>query len=197
MSDYAQPTKLEIIQHEVGHWIAAKELGFTAGEIEINVVRSTSGIEAWGYSNVRLFFPALSHEAAHDLIKKRAICLAAGVCAQILEQELSDWEQIQPLFDSNGRNDFEKIKEYLYILANLKSDPPINSQNEQDIITRELREVWSDTSSLVENNKSRILHLSKTISGSIIKPGRKVFPYDKLIQILNSFDSLYKQTSQP
>lgn len=120
-----------VIHHELGHWLMARELGFTAGQIFLKRING----KASGYAKVypRAAIRLDSAELVESYLENRIMVLLSGVIAEIEwykkifgEDEDSDYATRiynNGVIDHSGLGDRGKAEELLVVLAGIKNDP--------------------------------------------------------------------------
>ncbi len=119
-----------VIHHELGHWLMAREMGFSVGQI---FIERKSG-KASGHATVYPTAPSRldTAEAVDDYLSRRIRVLLAGVIVEIewykktfgkdLGEEL-DRIYENGVIDHSGINDKGKAEELLVILAGIRKEP--------------------------------------------------------------------------
>ena len=119
-----------VIHHELGHWLMAREMGFSVGQI---FIERKSG-KASGHATVYPTAPSrlVTAEAVDDYLSRRIRVLLAGVIVEIewykktfgkdLGEEL-DRIYENGVIDHSGINDKGKAEELLVILAGIRKEP--------------------------------------------------------------------------
>lgn len=120
-----------VIHHELGHWLMAREMGFTAGKIFLKRI----GGKASGHAKVypRASTRLSTAEAVDDYLTKRIMVLFAGVIVEVewyrktfvkdLDEDDIDHIYENGVIDHSGLNDKGKVEELLVVLAGIRNGP--------------------------------------------------------------------------
>ncbi|MFJ7140662.1 hypothetical protein [Pseudomonas protegens] len=107
---------MKVLKHELGHWLIARHLGFTVGDIQITIIKldkKKSGANQYTHSGSSKVFlePTLkTFSDLHNYLDQRIQVLYAGVLAQTHGQTLTD-EELGNVIALDAKGDQEKIEE--------------------------------------------------------------------------------------
>jgi|ERR1035437_320887 hypothetical protein len=152
--------------HEAGHYIVARLLGFKTTDIKI-IIKNHEGVHD-ASCVIRLDSPIENIKDVVDYCKKRIIILYAGAYSQALENNTIDYREFNQALKCNALSDHEKLWESLHIIRNIEFpketlDPEINL-GYANIKSELLRK----SQQLVLENKDLILEIGdKLINGLI------------------------------
>ncbi|TWB38028.1 zinc metalloprotease [Nitrospirillum pindoramense] len=157
----------KVAQHEFGHYVMARALGFkTTG---ISVLIEDSG----GYHGTSSITLSESFNSTDDLlayVRRRAIVLFAGAVAEALpgltaEQNLVDQSEACKIIDAvdrGAKEDNAKAQEYFHLMRNFYY--PDTEPNDQNSVERELKwmcnRTFIDAVNIVNDNADRITKLT-------------------------------------
>ena len=115
-SEYA----IDVIKHEVGHWIVANRLGFKTGNITIQIVQR--GQSFWHEASTKIR-PEPDVTNITDLLvylENRICILFSGVISQVLEKKNITSSTAADLLLTDGASDYEKILELIFIYRGIR-----------------------------------------------------------------------------
>jgi len=160
--------KIDVIRHEVGHWVLAKYLGFKTGDIEIEILENN---KFHGHNGAAKIFPEPdinNLDTLYKYIDNRICILFAGVISQILEKNNSNERTAAILLETDGADDYKKIQELLFIARGVRFSGSIQESSELDHRNLIQKECWEKSDFLVKENKDLILFISKKIAQEIV-----------------------------
>lgn len=153
-----------ICNHEAGHYIIARELGFSTNgmsiEMRTNGHSGESVIEPWtsGINN----FTELE-----NYLKRRIKVLYAGVISESFEMEncsdyaLNEWKS------GGGKDDHSKIRELTQVLRNIIYPNTKNEPEAQKELTNLDSELFAQTVEIVKNRLNLIHGISSMLSEKV------------------------------
>ncbi|VVN68812.1 peptidase M41 [Pseudomonas fluorescens] len=158
--DYA----LQIANHEMGHYVVARALGFETGDVTLKV---TVGLAHHGGASITLARSISSIEEMKEHLEGRIMVLFAGAMGQTLPpkhspEKLVDKSKAAAILkgELGAEQDYAKIRELGHLLRNISY--PDTDPASCDSVTAELKEItdraWSRTQKIVEE-------LADTITG--------------------------------
>ena len=175
--------KNQIIRHELGHWTTAKSLGFSVGDIMINVSSDRRG----GHHASSRIFPMHSFENLNSLVdylENRIAILYAGFHSQISRIDDTQKEHIDSIRDIDCSDDNSKIRELSIILRGIIHCGNLTTDNEEEQTLAILEKSDELSKKIFEENISIIAMMAPKISRKIIQPSE---PYTILYSDLNSW----------
>ncbi|AWY41556.1 peptidase M41 [Pseudomonas putida] len=160
---------LQIAQHEMGHYVVARALGFETGGVTLTVTRD---LRHKGGATISLVRPISSMEAMKQYLEARMMVLFAGAMAQTLpsaqtrEKRVDKTKAVAILNGAFGaERDDAKIRELRQLLRNLTY--PDTDPAACDSITAELKAIndrlWLRTQEIVEALAETITDLGKAL----------------------------------
>lgn len=160
LRDYA----LQIANHEMGHYVVARALGFETGGVTLKV---TMGLTHHGGASITLTRSISSIEAMKEHLEARIMVLFAGAMAQTLPAKHSPEKRVDKSKaaailkgEFGAEQDHAKVRELRYLLRNIAY--PDTDPASSDRIIAELTEIndrlWLRTQQMVEE-------LADTITG--------------------------------
>ncbi|WP_030129990.1 peptidase M41 [Pseudomonas sp. QTF5] len=152
LRDYA----LQIANHEMGHYVVARALGFETGDVTLKV---TMGLTHHGGASITLARSISSIEAMKEHLERRMMVLFAGAMAQTLLSKHSPKKHVNEQAagvilkgEFGAEQDYAKIRELRHLLRNIAYPDTDTASSER--ITAELKEitdrVWLRTQQIVE-----------------------------------------------
>lgn len=160
LRDYA----LQIANHEMGHYVVARALGFETGDVTLKV---TMGLTHHGGASITLTRSISSIDGMKEHLEARIMVLFAGSMAQTLPAKHSPEKRVDKSKaaailkgEFGAEQDHAKIRELRYLLRNITY--PGTDPASSDSIIAELTEIndrlWLRTQKIVEE-------LADTITG--------------------------------
>ena len=160
LQDYA----LQIANHEMGHYVVARALGFETGDVTLKV---TMGLTHHGGASITLTRSISSIDAMKEHLEARIMVLFVGAMAQTLPAKHSPEKRVDKSKaaailkgEFGAEQDYAKIRELRYLLRNISY--PDTDPASSDSIIAELTEIndrlWLRTQKIVEE-------LADTITG--------------------------------
>lgn len=152
LRDYA----LQIANHEMGHYVVARALGFETGDVTLKV---GMGLTHHGGASITLTRSISSIETMKAYLEARTVVLFAGAMGQTLPSEHSPKKRVDVpkaaailKGEFGAQQDYAKIRELRYLLRNI--DYPDTDPASSDRIIAELTEIndrlWLRTQEIVE-----------------------------------------------
>ncbi|QOV28832.1 hypothetical protein INT50_09090 [Vibrio diabolicus] len=169
ISPYIRNKLRKIGQHEVAHYLAARILGFEVGSVSLKVTDMGGGHEAG--SVIKLYCGLSDVSEILTYLENRIVVLYAGVLGESLENGEVDNDYALEQLNKGGKSDFDKVRELLQVLNNIKSP---NAEDEDDanqsldIINNEL---WNKAAKLVGEEHAIITGLGNRIASEINSVG--------------------------
>lgn len=115
-----RPIVKQVAQHEAGHYVVARVLGFKVGEISLMMTDFRGGHEAG--STIGLAMPLRTVEDSIQYLESRIQILYAGALSEALQNgEIDNALATASLNTGGGARDFGKIQELMNLIRNLKS----------------------------------------------------------------------------
>lgn len=165
---------LQIAQHEMGHYVIARAMGFATGGVTLTV---TMDFRHHGGASITLARPISSMDAMKQHLEARLAVLFAGAMAQSLPSKNSTKKRVDKSKAAtilNGElgaeQDYAKIREIRHLLRNLAypDTDPVSSE----CIAAELKEitdrVWLRTQTIVEALADTITELAGTLVDGMV-----------------------------
>jgi hypothetical protein len=136
---------LQIANHEMGHYVVARALGFETGDVTLKV---TMDLRHQAGASIILTRSISSIEEMKEHLESRLIVLFAGAMSQTLPAKHS----ARKLGELGAEQDYAKIRELRHLLRNISYPDTDAASSER--ITAELKEitdrVWLRTQQIVE-----------------------------------------------
>lgn len=152
LRDYA----LQIANHEMGHYVVARALGFETGDVTLKV---TMGLTHHGGASITLTRSISSIDGMKEHLEARIMVLFAGSMAQTLPAKHSPEKRVDKSKaaailkgEFGAEQDYAKIRELRYLLRNISY--PDTDPASSDSVIAELTEIndrlWLRTQKIVE-----------------------------------------------
>ncbi|HDS1721715.1 peptidase M41 [Pseudomonas putida] len=173
--DHHRTRARPIAQHEMGHYVIAKALGFCTGEVSLTLI----GFDGHrGEATLYLYEPFETVPQIRSYLEKRILVLFAGSIAETLppiqiptrgvDQEKAQTIMLGP----TAENDYGKARELVAMLRNIlhpdTSDLSDSSDQKMQIINR----LWDRAVELVEQHDELIVGLASSLVASM-KPAQE------------------------
>jgi hypothetical protein len=157
---------MPILQHEVGHFVSARVLGFRTDGISLTFDLRTYAHRAG--NTIILSEPLGSLDAAKNYLSRRAQVLYAGVLAETLipngpteeTDQARACELLKP--EAGAEQDYAKAREVIHLLRNVThGDKRPESDNEANAQLKALNdEVWGKAVAIVEGHAQPIVRIA-------------------------------------
>lgn len=163
---YRSTTCMRIGQHEVGHYIAARLLGFKPGAISVTITDLHDGHNA---SAEVITACALSDkQSIIDYLNRRVIVLYSGVLAEslvdgIVVEEIAH----ESLATKGGIRDQDKAKELLQLLRNIEYPEAVGDEALQEGLTTINKRLWDKATILVQEEHVIIVGICRRLISEI------------------------------
>jgi len=160
-----------VIHHELGHWLMAREMGFSVGHIFIE----RKSAKASGHAKVYPRAPSRldKAEAVDDYLSKRIRVLLAGVIVEIEWYKKTFGDELgkqldriyeNPVIDRSGINDKGKAEELLAILAGIRKAPTAQYNAFSDQVRALFVEIYRDAKLLIEAFLEKLFALADLVA---------------------------------
>lgn len=155
-----------VAQHEAGHYIVGRVLGFKTGALTIQLLNTGHGLGHKGEAEITLHEEISTIEAVQHYLERRVQVLYAGVLAEAMDMrtgEIDAETAIQHL-GKGAAGDHAKAREAMQLIRNIKygqaqSDEQVKSQLEE--INGEL---WNKAGAIVIGERDLIEILSTRLA---------------------------------
>ena len=165
---------LQIANHEMGHYVVARALGFETGGVTLTV---TMDLRHQGGASINLARSISSMEAMREHLEARMMVLFAGAMGQTLASKHSpkkivDKSKATAILkgEFGAEQDYAKIRELRHLLRNIAY--PDTDPASSDRITAELKEiterVWFRTQKIVEALADTITELGGAVVDGMV-----------------------------
>ncbi|MDO9329121.1 MAG: peptidase M41 [Pseudomonas sp.] len=160
---------VQIANHEMGHYVVARALGFETGGVSVTV---TMDLRHQAGASITLARSVSSIEAMKEHLEARMMVLFAGAMAQSLTSKRSPGKRVdQPKATAilkgelGAEQDYAKIRELRHLLRNITY--PDTDPASPDRVTAELKEItdrlWLRTQTIVEQLADTIIGLGEAL----------------------------------
>ncbi|EJL97247.1 Peptidase family M41 [Pseudomonas sp. GM102] len=165
---------LQIANHEMGHYVVARALGFETGDVTLKV---TMDLRHQAGASIILTRSISSIEEMKEHLESRLIVLFAGAMSQTLPVKHSARKLVDKLKATailNGElgaeQDYAKVRELRHLLRNISYPDTDAASSER--ITAELKEitdrVWLRTQQIVEALADTIIGLGAALVDGMV-----------------------------
>lgn len=169
--------KSKVIRHEVGHWVVAKVLGYEVGEIAIRINQVAQFSSHNAHAHIDLHPSLRSINEIEQFLIDRISILWAGM----FYQSTIDNRRIETIRDTDGANDYSKLRELCFILRGIRYPENDSRDTELEQMKNIADECWSKAKEIINTNNIACERLSKRISQRVTESNvRFEFNFDKL-----------------
>ncbi|MET0776169.1 MAG: peptidase M41 [Pseudomonas mandelii] len=165
---------VQIANHEMGHYVVARALGFETGDVSLTV---TMDLRHQAGASITLARSISSIEAMKEHLDARMMVLFAGAMAQSLASKHSSGKRIDKSKaaailkgELGAEQDYAKIRELRHLLRNITY--PDTDPASSDRITAELKEItdslWGRTQTIVEALADTITGLGEALVDGMV-----------------------------
>lgn len=177
MASYTK-MKREVIQHELGHWIAARHHDIHTDHIKIFRAERTY----YGHCNLFIFPKLHNIDDARKLIESRIRTLIAGAAAQLIDRQSKSFNCVMEILNSNGEDDHAKIIEYISFASGFDPSTFMNKENASNIYHDLFIKYLNETDDIISRNTKTIKTLRDYILSKLdYKKNEFTFPTEELI----------------
>lgn len=192
-----------VAQHEMGHYVIARALGFRTGDVSIMITRPNGH-----YATSAITLPE-AIESIEDLrvyLERRIIVLYAGALAETLsgpgspEKNVNIDKAREILENPNqgGEQDHAKVRELVHVLRNV-SHPSTNLSDEKELQT-ELNELngrlFNRAAELVEDLAETIIGLGCNLANRVKAQGEVVKLTANYLEALPGVQNIIRVTPE-
>jgi len=158
-------------QHEVGHWIAAKESGFKTNFLSVKLIDTNGSYE--GGSEIILALPTETKKKIVDYLEKRVIILYSGVVAEWLKNDEINIDEAVKSLTVTAINDSTKVTELCNILRNITHADETDQSKMNETLKLISGELWSKSLDLVIKSKEVIYGLGGRLATEVKSIGKE------------------------
>lgn len=162
-----------IAQHEVGHYIAARVLGFRTGPISLTVVDFNRAHHAT--AEITLFCGLRDLQSIEDYLERRITVLYAGALAESLSNgQVDNALAIESLTKGGAKSDFDKARELIQTLRNIRfPDATIEKEVQANLDALD-NQLWNKAVEIVTAESTIIQGLGRRLAGDVKHTNEKV-----------------------
>lgn len=171
LDDYLRDFARLVAQHEMGHYVLARRLGFTTGDVTIELLDWRGGRR--GGAAIELAKAITTPDDVAEYLRRRVIVLYGGGVAEALPRYGSpsktvDVEIAADIIRNPGQGaeqDHAKAKELIHLLRNLvhPETPPLETDRIQSELAALDTQLFERTVELVEADAGVILGLARRL----------------------------------
>ncbi|MHC8388827.1 peptidase M41 [Pseudomonas sp. MDT2-39-1] len=165
---------VQIANHEMGHYVVARALGFETGDVSLTV---TMDLRHQAGASITLARSITTIEAMKEHLQARMMVLFAGAMAQSLASKRSSGKRVDKpkaaailRGELGAEQDYAKIRELRHLLRNITY--PDTDPASPDRITAELKAItdclWGRTQTIVEALADTITGLSEALVDGMV-----------------------------
>lgn len=181
---------VQIANHEMGHYVVARALGFETGGVTLTV---TMDLRHQAGASITLARSISSIEAMKEHLEARMMVLFAGAMAQSLTSRHSSVKRVDKSKaaailrgELGAEQDYAKIRELRHLLRNITY--PDTNPDSSERVTAELKEItdslWGRTQTIVEELADTITGLGEALVdglGIVEQWGRAADTYEGVL----------------
>lgn len=161
-----------LARHEAGHYVAARCLGFTAGDIKLRIVGCPEIYEGTTVCLPRhhggCYIEATEHlrtvEKVVDWLERRIQVLYAGSLAQAMESDSVDRDLAKEILKANGSADMKAINHFMALLRNILHPVDVLLEQIEPAMEALSQRLWEHAIALVEREASVIKGLAEVVA---------------------------------
>lgn len=162
-----------VAKHELGHWFAARHLGFNEDFIDIEITFYEQNISKSGHAGSAHFspVPVLAKQSdTLEYIEKRIICLQAGAISQSynVETDVVDDDIVFELYESDASVDFGKFNELAIIAVGISNSEVIDLNNVDRLKQDYIQECHVKTFNLLNGKFELINLMAESIANQLL-----------------------------
>lgn len=160
---------LQVAQHEMGHYVVARALGFETGGVTLMV---TIDLRHKGGASIGLVRPITSMDAMKEHLGARMMVLLAGAMAQTLPSKPSAARRVDKpkatailKGEQGAEQDYAKVRELQHLLRNViyPDTDPASSECIASQLKAMTDGVWIRTQKIIEDQAETIAELAATL----------------------------------
>jgi hypothetical protein len=142
----------DVLRHEFGHLVAARDQGFTTGEVELKPTTGAAVIN---------IIPSLKDlQDVQQFLAKRIRVLYAGVLAQSLVRSKINTVVANTFLDTTAPNDYAKLRELVRTLAGIEHHDATDYDDFEAKMKGTNDRLYGDAIKIVETNAELIVDLA-------------------------------------
>jgi hypothetical protein len=147
---YHRSTSIRRIgQHEAGHYIAARVLGFKVGSISLTITDLLGGHSAG--SEITPACPLSGDECIIDYLERRVTVLYSGALAESLSNDIIDNDYaLNCIRAGGGKSDYDKARELIQLLRNIKYPNDIAEEEIQSSLDSIDSYIWNKAAEIIQ-----------------------------------------------
>ena len=172
-----------IILHEAGHYVIAKNFGFHANEIKIGLLYQGGQFDCYVLTNTARKLQNLA--TIERFLEERILTLFSGVMAEALIEGKVYNETARTALESyGGRNDEGKISELIHLLSNIRHANLADEAEFKEAPAAIIKKLWDKALALVEDKQEVIFYFKKGLASKIELGGQEYIFSEEDIEAL-------------
>jgi hypothetical protein len=184
LQDHHRDQARRIAQHEMGHYVIARAMGFNTSEVTLEL----NGFDGHkGGAGIQLAGPVSTIEAAQNFLARRVIVLFAGAMSETLTPDhipqtgIDNDKAIAIIRGGRGaEQDHAKAREAITLLRNMRYPMSVGIDDIKSELEAIDLELWLRAQELVEHFEGTIVGIARTLA-------EKVQALDKTEQLTEEF----------
>ncbi|MCR4313473.1 MAG: hypothetical protein NUV58_04450 [Candidatus Roizmanbacteria bacterium] len=181
-------------QHEVGHYIVARILGFQAGDISLTITDLVGGHIAG--SEIELAMGLTTVESIIDYLENRVIVLYAGALAESLTKGRVDNKAAESIRLDGGKDDDAKARELIRLLRNIKFSDAQTEDEIQKGLYCICDKLWDQAANIVKKDHEIIEGLGSRLASEITHTGKTFILTEGEIKSLPAIQARFREESE-
>jgi hypothetical protein len=162
-----------IAQHEVGHYVSARVLGFRTGPISLTVFDFNRAHHAT--AEITLFCALRDLQSIEDYLERRIIVLYSGALAESLSNgQVDNAIATESLTKGGAKSDFDKVRELIQTLRNIRFPDATIEEEVQANLDALANQLWNKAGEIVTADSAIIEGLGRRLAGDLTHTNEKV-----------------------
>lgn len=195
IASYHRRDICRIGQHEAGHYIVARVLGFRTGSISLTITDLSGGHRAG--SEIIPACALSGDESIVDYLERRVIVLYSGALAESISNgQLDNDSALKSIRTGGGMRDYDKARELIQLIRNLKYQSAATEeeiQNGLDLIDNEL---WNRAAAIVETEHLLIVGLGSRLASEMNFVGQSFTLSEEELESLPSIQERFGRKNE-
>ncbi|HLL26903.1 MAG TPA: hypothetical protein VKT73_04545 [Xanthobacteraceae bacterium] len=154
-----------IAQHEAGHYVVARVLGFTAWGPRLKLITGGGYI---GQAEIALQKTLQTIDEIKSYLRGRAIVLAAGALGESIELgRVHRVEAVDIFRGASAQQDYAKYREMVYLMRSVEHAATDNLEELEKQLSEIDGAIWDEAMQLVRDEQELIVELAKMLAAKV------------------------------